>query len=134
MVDNIPAGTDSKHLIELCNNKKGITMPGLPHHRHIDLLKKFAMRGHGVIVWSAGGEDWAYYIVKTLGLLNVVDITVSKMDWFIDDLMADKVLKGRIYLDATNPLKDNRGWVSDTLDNDLDPSDLCDPVTKKLIK
>lgn len=58
----------------------------LPHRKHIEQLKKHKMRGHTIVVWSAGGYDWAAAVVKTLGLENVVDLVISKPIWAYDDL------------------------------------------------
>jgi hypothetical protein len=58
----------------------------LPHRLHIEQLRKHKMRGHTVIVWSAGGYDWAAAVVKTLGLENIVDLVISKPIWVYDDL------------------------------------------------
>lgn len=58
----------------------------LPHRRHIEQLKKHKMRGHTVIVWSAGGYDWAAAVVKAFGLESFVDLVISKPTWMYDDL------------------------------------------------
>jgi phosphoserine phosphatase len=58
----------------------------LPHRKHIEQLKKHKMRGHTVVVWSAGGWDWAKAVVETLQLQNFVDLVISKPVWAYDDL------------------------------------------------
>lgn len=58
----------------------------VPHRKHIESLKKHKQRGHTVVVWSAGGYDWAAAVVKTLGLENFVDLVISKPRWAYDDL------------------------------------------------
>lgn len=58
----------------------------LPHRKHIEQLKKHKMRGHTIIVWSAGGWDWATAVVKALQLDNFVDLVISKPTWAYDDL------------------------------------------------
>ncbi len=73
----------------------------VPHAKHIELLKQAKFRGHVVIVWSAGGADWAEEVVKKLGLESYVDVIVSKPDWFIDDLRAGEFMPemNRVYIE-----------------------------------
>lgn len=58
----------------------------VPHRVHVEQLKKHKLRGHKVIVWSAGGEDWAEAAVKALKLEDFVDIVVEKPSWIYDDI------------------------------------------------
>lgn len=71
-----------------------------PHIAHIDMIKKFKLRGQKVVVWSAGGYEWAERIVKELGLEIYVDLILCKPAWWADDLTAGEVLQevNRIYL------------------------------------
>lgn len=64
----------------------------VPHKKHIDQLIKHKMRGHPVVVWSAGGWDWAEAAVKALGIEQYVDLVISKPRWAYDDLPADRIL------------------------------------------
>lgn len=64
----------------------------VPHKVHIEQLKKHKMRGHLIVVWSAGGWDWAEAVVKTLGLEHIVDLVVSKPTWTYDDLQASEFM------------------------------------------
>ena len=57
----------------------------VPHRKHIEHLKRHKMRGHTVVVWSAGGFDWALAAVQALHLEEFVDIVISKPTWMIDD-------------------------------------------------
>jgi hydroxymethylpyrimidine pyrophosphatase-like HAD family hydrolase len=57
-----------------------------PHLKHINALKQHALRGHFVVVWSAGGFDWAHRIVNELNLINYVDAVMSKPKWIYDDM------------------------------------------------
>lgn len=58
----------------------------VPHKVHIEQLKKHKARGHTVVVWSAGGWDWARAAVEALGLEQFVDVVISKPRWCYDDL------------------------------------------------
>lgn len=59
---------------------------------HIDALKSHKLRGHTVIVWSAGGADWAEEVVRKLNLSAYVDACMSKPNWFYDDLPASEFM------------------------------------------
>lgn len=70
------------------------------HQGHIDLIKKFHERGQPVIVWSAGGHEWALRIVEEFELTPYVTLVMSKPAWFVDDLPASEFLPevNRIFL------------------------------------
>lgn len=53
---------------------------------NIDQLKLHFSRGHRIVVWSAGGYEWAKCVVDTLGLQDYVSLVVSKPQWIYDDL------------------------------------------------
>jgi hypothetical protein len=57
----------------------------LPHGYHIDQLKRHKLRGHRVIVWSAGGAAWAEAAMKGLRLEEFVDLCIAKPTWLYDD-------------------------------------------------
>lgn len=126
--DKIPDGVDVSKLIKVHNNKNkpDAWVWAMRHERHINLLRAMAARGFAIVVWSAGGEDWADYIVGILGLDGLVDATMGKPDWYADDKGPDNFMKGRVYLNPGNPTKDVRGWIPDALEAGIDPEDLCD--------
>lgn len=78
-----------------------------PHKPHIELLKEFKSRGHIIVVWSAGGADWAETVVKKLQLESIVDLVVSKPTWYIDDLPSELFMdkNSRIWKDPYNETK-----------------------------
>lgn len=64
----------------------------LPHRKHIEAIKKHKARGHTIVVWSAGGVDWAEAAVKALGLEQFVDLVVCKPSWAYDDVTAAEII------------------------------------------
>jgi len=64
----------------------------LPHKKHIEQLIKHKMRKHMVVVWSAGGYDWAEAAVKALKLEQYVDLVVCKPTWAYDDMPAERIV------------------------------------------
>ena len=59
---------------------------------HVEALKLHKLRGHTVIVWSAGRADWAQEVVTKLGLNSHVDAVMSKPNWFYDDIPASEFM------------------------------------------
>ena len=87
---------------------------GIPNQPAIDHLKKMKARAYSVIVWSAGGSDWAEIVVKALGLEDYVDICMPKIHFHLDDRpdAEDKIGKWNyISLDGTVYSKDKDGVV-----------------------
>ena len=62
------------------------------HDPHIEMIKDFKARGHSIVVWSAGGAEWAKLAVEALKLESHVDLVISKPDWFIDDKTAEQFM------------------------------------------
>jgi len=84
--------------------RNGVKLKVVPHKQHIDLIKTTKFRKHVVIVWSAGGAEWAEFAIKFLKLEKYVDYVASKPAWFTDDRPADFFMpeSNRIYF----PLED----------------------------
>jgi len=61
-----------------------------PNKYNINHLKKLAKRGHAIVVWSAGGSDWAEAVVKALELEDFVEVVMSKPHYLIDDMPSIK--------------------------------------------
>lgn len=77
----------------------------VPHKKHIEQIKKHKMRGHLVVVWSAGGASWAASVAKTLGLENYVDLTISKPNWVYDDLPSGEFMPKAKWLKDDDSVK-----------------------------
>ena len=69
---------------------KGIVVP---HRVHVQQLKKHALRGHTVFLWSAGGELWCSAVAKALGLEEYVSYCMAKPTWAYDDKQANDFIK-----------------------------------------
>ena len=65
---------------------------------HVKLLKRMKMRDKIIVVWSHGGFKWAEAVVKALELENEVDLVMTKMEDYIDDLDVDQWATKNIYL------------------------------------
>ena len=64
----------------------------LPIEETIDYLKKSKIHGGTVIVWSAGGWEWAKNVVEVLELTEYVDAVMSKPIRYVDDLPSGKFM------------------------------------------
>ena len=108
---------DGIGLITVSDPVSGFTQQLLPHERHINLLKQFKARGHTVVVWSQGGYSWADTVVKALGLEELVDVVMSKPDWYIDDIPAAAFMGKNVCLHPTDPTKDHGRYGHEEDDN-----------------
>lgn len=85
--------------LEFLDPYDGATVFLKPHKKHIALMKKFKGRGMCVMVWSAGGVQWAKSVINTLGLADYIDLVITKPSKYVDDLDASQILGTRIYLE-----------------------------------
>lgn len=69
------------------------------HKLHVEMIKDFKARGHTIIVWSAGGSEWAATVILSLKLSAYVDLVISKPDWYCDDKPCEEFMLGRFYYD-----------------------------------
>lgn len=69
------------------------------HQRHVRALREHKHRGHKIVVWSAGGAEWAEQVVRNLGIEDLVDICIAKPSWFYDDKTASEFMPevNRVY-------------------------------------
>lgn len=70
----------------------GKTYRLVPHQKHIDKLKEHKAEGFSIVVWSAGGKEWAEEVVKVLNLGTYVDTIISKPTYYYDDLTSPRFL------------------------------------------
>lgn len=68
------------------------------HETHCQKLRELKARGHTVVVWSAGGADWAETVVNLLGLAESVDAVMAKPSWYFDDLPVEDWIGRRCYV------------------------------------
>jgi predicted phosphatase len=69
-----------------------------PHKGHIKVLKDRFARGSFIVVWSAGGFQWAAAVVKALDIERYVDIVMTKPHAYIDDKKAEEFMGEHIYI------------------------------------
>lgn len=86
-----------KHGIEY-TSPEGHKQLLVPHIPNIEQLKKHSLRGHTIVVWSAGGSRWAAEAVKFLGLQAHVALTMAKPLWFYDDKQPEEFMGKPQYL------------------------------------
>lgn len=65
----------------------------VPHKAHVGQLVKHALRGHTIIVWSAGGEKWCAAVCKALEIEKFVTLCIAKPIWAYDDKQANDFIK-----------------------------------------
>lgn len=70
----------------------------VPHNVHIKVLEHHKARGYHVVVWSAGGWEWAKAVVEALGIQDHVSEVRSKPLKYFDDLPAAEILGTRVYI------------------------------------
>jgi hydroxymethylpyrimidine pyrophosphatase-like HAD family hydrolase len=68
-----------------------------PHIKHIEMLKRYHKQGYFVIIWSAGGAEWAESVAKALKLEEYCDLIIAKPLKYVDDLEVTEWLNTRVY-------------------------------------
>lgn len=72
---------------------------GVPHKKHIDMIKRHKAWGNGVVVWSKSGWEWAKAVIEKLELTEYVDAVMSKPNYYYDDKPCCKILGEHRYQD-----------------------------------
>jgi FMN phosphatase YigB (HAD superfamily) len=94
---------DNKHKAEDLSNcvlvdDGFIQVQLVPHREHIQYLKSSKLLNKNtIVVWSAGGWQWAQAVVKALGLEEYVDAVMEKPIRYVDDLHCTKFMGDMIY-------------------------------------
>lgn len=85
------------------------------HLPHVETIKDFKARGHTVVVWSAGGSEWAEAVIEALELEQYVDLVISKPDWFVDDKPASSFMSEskRFYKGIQNGVGNSTAFEKD---------------------
>ena len=68
---------------------QGVPVKGgrvVPIVENIAHLKRHALRGHTIILWSKGGADWAEAVAKALDIDWMIAYAMDKPSWVVDDL------------------------------------------------
>lgn len=68
------------------------------HEGHLKVLRDRSKRGAHIIVWSAGGYQWAAAVVKALGIESHVHQIMSKPFMYLDDKTAEEIMGTRLFL------------------------------------
>ena len=70
------------------------------HEKNINLVKKFAKLGYGIIVWSQTGAEWAETVARAVGIDDIATLYLTKPRYHLDDLPANAWMGERLYRDA----------------------------------
>ena len=76
----------------------GVMEGGVAHKEHVEALKKHKKDGHFVIVWSAGGGQYARNACIGLGITEHVDLCLDKPMQYYDDIDCSKFMGRTTYL------------------------------------
>lgn len=96
-------GVDPQKLVSIVDPYfPSTTLQLAPHYGHIKVLRDRKVRGSFIVVWSAGGYQWAEAVVKALGLEAHVDLIMTKPHMYIDDKKAEEFMKEHLYIPYGN--------------------------------
>lgn len=71
---------------------------GHKHKEHVQRVKDHYKLGHFVIIWSAGGGEYARRATEALGLLEHSHLQISKPMQYYDDIDAHSFMGRRTFL------------------------------------
>jgi protein-L-isoaspartate O-methyltransferase len=84
--------------LSIRNPYDGLEVDVQIHAAHVRLLKQMKARGRFIIVWSAGGAEWAQSVVNALNLQHMVDLVMTKPIAYVDDMPVESWMQHRIYI------------------------------------
>ena len=90
---------DQPESLTLISPKTGNPFRVRPIWTHVSQLIQQRLKGLNIVVWSAGGSDWAEAVVNGLFLDDFVDVIMTKPDFLYDD-SKPKDLMGRHFFFA----------------------------------
>ena len=74
----------------------------------VRLLKEESQRGSYVVVWSRGGWEWAFNVIRALKLENYVHQIMTKPMVYFDDKDISTWLPYRVYIEPNVTYKRNK--------------------------
>lgn len=90
-------GIDFEHTYDDGTKVKGRLVP---HRVHLRQLKRHQERGHTIILWSAGGEQWAYAAACILGIDGLDNVySIEKPVWAYDDKQPQEFMSTKYWVD-----------------------------------
>jgi hypothetical protein len=108
-------GKPQENSIEIMHPLNGHYEYPIPHYAHIKLLKNYKAQGYHIIVWSAQGYEWVLASIKALNIEDYVDLKMSKLIKYVDDLKGPEgILGSRVYI----PLEQVNKVIEPAVPND----------------
>ena len=74
---------------------RGIMKTYYTNPYNLEYIRKLAARGHAIVLWSAGGSDWAEAVAYGLDLDEMIFAAMAKPTYYIDDIQDPKKILGR---------------------------------------
>lgn len=69
-----------------------------PHTKMIEKLKTLHARGMYIVIWSAGGYEWAKAVMEALQLQKYTHLVIGKPIMMFDDLPTEEALGKTKYI------------------------------------
>jgi hypothetical protein len=69
----------------------------IPNQKNINTVRKFALLGYTIILWSKTGAKWARAVGQATGLDPLVTAYLTKPTYYLDDMEAAEWLGPRLW-------------------------------------